>query len=68
MSQVVQTWRVTRLFFWNSEKRKTLEKFIVSDESGKQVCSNDNLRNAVEDALRIAARQRVAVQVVGSGI
>jgi hypothetical protein len=62
----VKTWTVTRNFFWNPHKRVSVETFIVCNEQGVQVCSDKNLRNAVESALRIAAAEKCGpVNVVG---
>jgi hypothetical protein len=44
-----------------------MEHWVVSDEHGKQVCSSTSQRRAVVEALGIAAKDGVAVQVVGSG-
>lgn len=63
----MRTWRLTRLFFFNSLNQKHIEHWVVSDEQGKQVSSSTNQQRAVEEALGVAARDCVAVQVVGSG-
>ena len=60
----MKTWNLTRHWFVNGKRRLTI--WIVTDEKGVQVCSNEDQRAAVESALRIAAKEnRGAVQVVG---